>query len=136
MAARIAQRLAGAPRRIALSMTRDLYPIGNRSSESDGTGKGARRQVGPRDAATANRLGIRRLLDRIRKDLHPGKQDPKGDKLNVFFGSTRLHRKRGQRMAESDQYYLHALEQIKDLGIVLDNDVQGFFYVQMGRLEQ
>ena len=68
-------------------------------------------------------VGIERLVACLRKELQPGRQDLKGDKLNVFFGSTRLYLRKGQRMAEFDQFYTHAVEQIEELGVTLDDGV-------------
>ena len=59
LAARIAQRLTGATRRIALSMKRDLYPLDGASSESAGNGWG---KLGHPDAAATSRYGEGLLL--------------------------------------------------------------------------
>ena len=92
LAARVAQKLRGASRRIALSMKRDLFPLSNSGSED---GAGGRRKLPPRTSEQANRVGLKRLLERLRSDLQPGKQDLKGEKLHVFFGTTKLYRRRG-----------------------------------------
>ena len=93
LAARVAQKLRGASRRIALSMKRDLLPLPNSGSEDDGSG--GRRKLPVRTSEQANRVGLKRLVERLRSDLQPGKQDLKGEKLHVFFGTTKLYRRRG-----------------------------------------
>ena len=97
LAARVAQKPRGASRRIALGMKHDLFPVSNSESEDDGAG--GRRKKPNRSHEAANRLGIQRLLERL-KDLQPGRQDVKGEKLMILFGTTKLYRRRGPRMAE------------------------------------
>ncbi len=73
LAARVAQKLRGESRRIALGMKHDLFPVSNSGSEDDGAGD--RRKLPARSHEAANRLGIQRLLARLKKDLQPGRQD-------------------------------------------------------------
>ncbi len=57
LAARVAQKLRGASRRIVLGMKHDLFPVSNSGSEDDGTGTGGRRKLPNRSHEAANREG-------------------------------------------------------------------------------
>ena len=133
LAARISQKLKGAPRRVALSMKRDLFPKDLSGSESDGQG-GRRPKRGTRTNEEANRLGIKRLVDKLKSQLQPGKQDLKGEKMVRFFGSSRGFRRKGQRMLEHNTFFEQSLFELEELGVTLDEDVKGFFYVQSAAL--
>ena len=72
LAARISQKLKGAPRRVALNMKRDLFPKDFSGDESDGQG-GRRPRRGTRTNEEANWLGIKRLMEKLKSQLQPGK---------------------------------------------------------------
>ena len=129
LAARVAQRLQSASRRIALNLKGKLHPLACSGSSSDGNG--GRQPTSRRSSvAEAHKLGIQRLLPALKKDLQPGKQDRKGDKLSTMLGTERHHRRRGQRIVEHNTFFREFLHELTDLGVVLDDDVAGYCYLR------
>ncbi len=110
-------------------MKRDVFPKDVSGSESDGQG-GRRPRRGTRTNEEANRLGIKRLVEKLKSQLQPGKRDLKGEKMVRFFGSTRGFRREGQRMLEHNTFFVQSSFELEEPGVVLDEDVKGFFYVQ------
>ena len=49
--------------------------------------------------------------------------------MAISFGSTKCHRRRGQRAVEHTQFYLHAEQEFQELGVSQDDDTIGYFYV-------
>ncbi len=123
-AADLVTGLSGSARASALTMTEDQLAPGRVNLKGDDL----------EGWYQMNTLGIKNLLDKLKADLMESASLQKGERMNEFFSTNKYHRKTGMRFAEYNLLWDRGVQELKDVGIKLDDDVEGWFYLKGARL--
>ena len=132
LAARLVQRLSGAARRAAMTLSDlELMPDAGADAKTDADGAVVVPAV-PADP----RAGVRRVLTRLEDSLTPEITVRRGASMMDFFGTRKIHRRAGERISEYSIRFDEGVNNLKDDGIDIDAlmPILGWFFLQMATL--
>ena len=77
-------------------------------------------------------MAIGTLIKRLERDLLQSKPVQRGERMEMFFGTTKYQRKRGMRMTEYNLHWQKGFDELKEVDIDLSKleDVAGWFYLR------